>query len=251
MRHVLGTPYLGQPKAIAFRGFLEKQAPGCKCFSIHEDLFRGDRERLREVIEQYRPTRILAATDSLHVQYMCQMAALCFDIPLMAVWCDNNAVEGEIFLWETGQAQQWMPGRAERGCYGCLRPPNAPSLTRSASFEYSSDDPDSYGGEPALGIFINRISNIASIIMVAWMLRTRSDDTLLGGVLDLPYVDNGCQYIRLGGPYLLEAEGRVTASGPWSVDWYRVKKEEACPFCSDEGRNDDNLFPASGNDPPS
>ena len=105
MRHVLGTSYIGWPKPVAFSHYIKENVPTCECVPIYEDIFEEDREGLRRVMEETRPTRILAVTDSLRIQYLCQRVALHYQIPLMAVWCDNNAVEGEIFLWEPGQAQ--------------------------------------------------------------------------------------------------------------------------------------------------
>lgn len=81
MRHVLGVAYVGWPKPIAFKHYIEEHVPTCECIPIFEDIFEGDRARLRQVIEETRPTRILAVTDSLRVQYLCQRAALHYQIP--------------------------------------------------------------------------------------------------------------------------------------------------------------------------
>jgi len=245
MRHVLGAAYVGWPKPVAFKQYLEEHVPACECIPVYEDIFDGDRIRLRQVIEDTRPTRILAVADSLRIQYLCQRAALYFQIPLMAVWCDNNAIEGEVFLWESGQARAWKPGRPERGCYACMRDPDAITITRSSSFDYSTDDPDSYGGEPALGTFINRVNNIATIVMTAWMLRDCPVTTKLAGILDEYYEGKGLQYIRLGGPYPFETVGQITAKAPWAVEWYRVLKRDDCPFCSNRDRNKQVLFPVA------
>lgn len=243
MRHCCGTAYVGWPKPVAFAHFLREQVPTCECIPIYGDIFQGTRERLRRAIEEMRPTRIIAATDVLRIQYLCQRAARHYGIPLMAVWCDNNAVEGEIFMWEPGQASGWQPGRPERGCYLCMRDPNKVTISRSSNFDYSSDDPDSYGGEPALGTFINRINNIASIFMTAWILRDCPTKGKLGGILDQYYEGKGLQYIRLGGPYPFEANGQITAKAPWSVEWYRVLKRSECSCCGDENVNERILFP--------
>ena len=148
-------------------------------------------------------------------------------------------------MWEPGQARAWKAGRPERGCYACMRDPDSITITRSSSFDYSSDDPDSYGGEPALGTFVNRVNNIATIIMTAWMLRDCPVRTKLAGILDEHYEGKGLQYIRLGGPYPFEAEGQVTAKNPWAVEWYRVLKRDGCPFCGDLKDNEGVLFPES------
>ena len=242
MRHVLGTAYIGWPKPVAFKHYLEEHVPTCDCIPVFENIFKGDRSRLRDVIEETRPTRILAVTDSLSIQYLCQLTALHYGIPLMAVWCDNNAVEGEIYFWEPGQASAWKPGRPQRGCYACMRDPDQITITRSEHFDYSSDDPDSYGGEPALGTFINRVNNIATIYMTAWMLRDCPVKTKLAGILDQHYEGKGLQYIRLGGPYPFEAEGQITANAPWAVEWYRVRKRDECPFCGDMRNVEEKLF---------
>ena len=243
MRHVLGAAYIGWPKPIAFKNYLEEHVPTCQCIPVFENLFEGNRERLHRIIEETKPTRILAVTDSLNIQYLCQLAALHYNIPLMAVACDSNAIEGEIFIWEPGQAPTWKPGRPERGCYACMRDPDEITVTRSSSFDYSNDDPDSYGGEPALGTFINRINNIATIIMNAWMLRDCSVKTKLAGILDEYYEGKGLQYIRLGGPYPFNAELQITAKKPWAVEWYRVLKRDSCPFCSNLNGVENILFP--------
>lgn len=244
MRHVLGAAYIGWPKPQAFARYLEEHSPACKCLPVFADLFSGDRAGLRRLVEESKPTRILAATDSLRVQYLCQRLAIHYGIPLMAVWCDDNAVEGEIFLWETGEASGWKPGRQRRGCYACMRDPESASIKpRSRSFDYTTDDPDSYGGEPALGTFINRVNNIASIVMTAWMLRDCPVRTKLSGILDEYYEGYGLQYIRLGGPYPMEPGPTFTARKPWGVEWYRVSRREACDFCRDPAMNERQLFP--------
>lgn len=248
MRHVLGPAYVGWPKPAAFEHHLEEHVSTCKCLPVYGDVFKGNREPLRRMMEETKPTRILAATDSLRIQYLCQRVALHYQIPLMAVWCDNNAIEGEIFMWEPGEARAWTPGRPERGCYACMRNPDEATITRSSTFDYSSDDPDSYGGEPALGTFINRINNIATIIMTAWMLRDCPSRTRLAGILDEYYEGKGLQYIRLGGPYPFESEGQITAKRPWAVEWYRVLKRDECNFCSDRQGNEEILFPMNSDD---
>lgn len=232
MRHILGSAFIGWPKAAAVAEYLREHAPFTKCLPVDDNLFGDDRRRLRDLLSEVSPSRVVAATDSLAVQYLCQLIALHLDIPLMAVWCDNNAVEGEVFLWEPGQASGWRPGRPMRGCYACMRNPDEVTVTRSANFDYSSDDPDSYGGEPALGSFIGRINMVATIFMTAWMLRGCSVETQLSSILDDPYDGKGLQYIRLGGPYPLESEGQVTAKNPWAVEWYRVLRRNDCQFCS-------------------
>lgn len=245
MRHTLGTSYIGWPKSIAFAEYLKTHAPNCACLPIYDDLFQDDRQALKALMEKEQPTRIIAVTDSLHIQYLCQMLAIKFQIPLMAIWCDSNAVEGEIFFWEPGQARGWKEGRSKRGCYGCLRNPNeVGNIKRSSHFDYSQDDPDSYGGEPALGAFINRIVNVATIWMNAWILSSCSVKTQLGGTMDYYYEDKGLQYLRLGGAYAYNKPEQLTAKSPWSQDWYRVVKDESCPFCADNVDISTTLFPS-------
>jgi hypothetical protein len=164
----------------------------------------------------------------------------------MAVWCDNNAVEGELFIWEPGQAKAWRPGRHERGCYGCLRPPDKATIGRSSHFDYSTDDPDSYGGEPALGTFINRINDIAAIVMLAWILRDAPRSTRLATLMDESYDGKGLQYVRLGGPYKMEESVTVTADHPWQVKWLRVLKQGNCPFCGEHANLERVLYPPDG-----
>jgi hypothetical protein len=248
MRHVLGRAYVGWPKPIALAEHLRELVPSCRFLPVFGDLFKRENRRyLKELVERARPTRLLAVTDVLDVQYWCQRLAFEFDLPFMAVWCDNNAVEGELFLWEPGQASGWSPGRPERGCYACLRPMDRPTITRSRHFDYSSDAPDSYGGEPALGAFINRINDIATIHLLAWMLRDCPSPTKLGGLLDKHYEGLGLQYVRLGGAYSMEESETLTAKSPWAVEWYRVRRLEQCPICSSRERNAAELFPDSMN----
>lgn len=246
MRHVLGPPYVGWPKPLAMGEFLREHVPSCRFVPVFGDLFtRQNRRHLKELMERARPTRLLAVTDVLDVQYWCQRVAFEFGIPFMAVWCDNNAVEGELFLWEPGQASGWAPGRPERGCYACLRPMDRATITRSEHFDYSSDAPDSYGGEPALGAFINRINDIATIHMLAWMLRDCPVPTKLGAALEKHYEGLGLQYVRLGGAYPMEGSDTLTAKAPWSVEWFRVRRVDRCPICSNPTENRAVLFPAS------
>jgi len=248
MRHVLGSEYIGWPKPAAFAHYLREQVPSAECKSVFGDVFAGDRSALHRLIEETRPTHILATTDSLHAQYLSQLTALHYQIPMMAVACDSNAVEGEIFFWEPGQAEQWQPGRPKRGCYACMRDPDELTIERSGHFDYSNDDPDSYGGEPALGTFINRINNITSIFMTAWLLRDVPKRGKLASILDKPYDGRGLQYVRLGGPYPFKAENQVTAKNPWGVEWYRVLKRDECPFCGKNADVESALFPEEVSD---
>lgn len=242
-RHVLGQAYVGWPKPIALQHFFKENVPTSTFIPVSDDMFLGSRESLRELMETYKPTHIIAATDVLKIQYLGQRLAVEYGLPFMAVWCDNNAVEGEIFMWEPGQASGWKPGRPQRGCYACMRNPDEVTITRSSHFDYSNDDPDSYGGEPALGCFINRINNITTIFMLAWMLRDYSKPTKLAGILDEFYDNKGLQYIRLGGPYPMDIPNQITAKKPWAVEWYRVLKQSNCTYCGDRLQNRLILFP--------
>lgn len=245
MRHVLGAGFVGVPKTVALKQTIEEHAPTCKCVSIAENLFLGNREPLRQVMEKYRPTRILAVTDAFHVQNLCQLTAVHYGIPMMAVSCGSNAVEGEIFFWEPGQASGWKEGRPKRGCYTCAHGLDA-EVVRSGSFDYSTDAPGSYGGEPALGVFINRINMMATIYMIAWILRKSPVKTKLASILDAEYDNFGLQYVRLGGAYLQPENGLVTASKPWGVEWMRARKIDECPICSHVEQAEKNLFPDNG-----
>jgi len=244
MRHLLGPAFVGWPKPNALKAYFNENVPACEFIPVYGNLFlKENRHQLKTMMEQYRPTHILAVTDVLKVQYLCQRLAFEYGLPLMAVWCDNNAVEGEIFMWEPGQATGWKHGRPERGCYACLRPMDKPTITRSQFFDYSSDDPDSYGGEPALGSFINRVNNIASIFLLAWLLRDCKKETKLASILNREYFLLGLQYIRLGGAYPMTNSSTITASNPWAVEWFRVKRNPDCPICSSKEANESVLFP--------
>lgn len=234
MRHPLGLPYMGWSKAKAFKQYLKEQAPNSDCIDICGDIFNGNNpEMLKYVFESLKPSRILALTDSLQVQYQCQELAIDYNLPFMAVACDSHAVEGEIFIWEPGQANQWKPGRPKRGCYGCLRDPNKTQL-RSEHFEYGIDDPESSGPIPALGLYIERVTNIASIFTLAWILRDCETETELGKLLNSYYEGKGLQYIRLGGPYSYDDDQKFQAENPWGVEWYRVSKNEDCVICGSD-----------------
>lgn len=235
MRHVLGTNYIGMSKSAGLKDFLKTQAPMCNCIAIEDDIFKNNCENLKDIIERTQPTRILALTDSLHIQYLCQLTALYFNLPMLTIWCDNNAVEGEIFIWNPGQALGWKQGYQKRGCYGCLRNPNKISSSKiERPHDYTSDR--KYAGIPALGTFINRINNIGVIMALAWILHDCPTSTELSKSFDEYYEDKGLQYIRLGGPYPYHVDGQITAKNPWGVEWYRVEKRDECPFC-----NSDNL----------
>lgn len=240
MRHVLGAGYVGLPKTVALKGVIEEHVPMCNCVSIPEDILAGNRELLRKTIEAYRPTRILAVTDVYHIQNLCQLAAIHYAIPYMAVSCGTNAVEGEVFLWEPGQALGWKEGRPKRGCYFCAHGLSVGGH-RSSTFDYSSDSPGSYGGEPALGAFISRINATATTIMLSWMLKNH--DSKLSQLMAENYERLGLQYIRIGGPYLQPEEGFITAKAPWGVEWMRTKKIDECPICGDDVDTEKILFP--------
>ena len=237
-RHVLGTAHIGWPKAKAVQAALKEQSPLTEVVAVDEDLFVAagkegcfeSRQRLKQVISDYHPARLIAATDSRRVQNLVQLLALNFDLPYAAIGCDSNAIEGEIFFWGPGQAEAWKPGREQRACYACLRPPGQ-DQRRSAHFDYSEDDPDTAGGEPALGSFIDRITLTGVMAMLGWMLKGR--DTGLGRDFHRHFEGLGLQYLRVGGPYPMpDSSQLITASQPWAVEWKRVKKQEACPFCS-------------------
>ena len=240
MRHVLGAGYVGMPKTVALKNLIEEHVPMCKCASIPSDVFAGNRDALRKAMEQYKPTRILAVTDVYHIQNLCQLTAVYYGIPFMAVSCGTNAVEGEVFLWEPGQAEGWREGRPKRGCFFCAHGLSVGGR-RSSSFDYSSDAPGSYGGEPALGAFISRINATATTIMLSWILK--DCDSKLSKIVKEKYEGLGLQYIRIGGPYLQPEEGFVTAKEPWGVEWMRTNKISECPICGEDIDAGKILFP--------
>ena len=240
MRHVLGTAYIGQPKTMAMKALLSEHVPSCTCISIPEDLFEGERTKLAEVIETYKPTRILAATDSPGIQRLCQLAAIIYKIPFMSVGCSSNAIEGGIFLWgpEEGDAHQ-------HACYACINP-NSPKHT--SNFDYSTDAPDSYGGEPALGLFVQHINITAAIIQLQVILKDCPVETQLGTSGKEMYDTCGGRYIRIAGPYLQPIEGFITAPSPWSVTWMRVLPNKNCFICGETVDQRSVLFPPAARD---
>lgn len=247
MRHVLGAGQVGLAKTAALKAYIEEHAPCCRCESHPVDLFANGGLALRKTIEEFRPTRILASTDNFSVQIKAQMAAIRFGIPFMAVSCGSNAVEGEAFFWEPGQASGWREGLARRGCYVCAHE-GSRTPTRSRHFDYSTDAPGSYGGEPALGTFIARIDMQAAVLMTGWLLLKCPVATKLADSIRHEYEDLGLQYVRMGGPYLQPEEGCLTAGAPWGMEWYRVSKRDKCPCCG-EGVDLDPLLFRDGHEP--
>ena len=242
MRHVLGAGLVGFKKADALKSYIEEHVPTCSCASFPYDLFAGDANAIRRAVEEFRPTRILAVTDNFSVQNKCQLTAIVHGIPFMAVACGSNGVEGEVFFWEPGQAAGWKEGRARRGCYACAHE-GSRTPTRSTEFDYSTDAPGSYGGEPALGTFIARVDMQATILMLGWILLKCPVRTKLADSLRHEYEDLGLQYVRMGGPYLQPEDGCLTANKPWSIEWYRVSHLENCRFCGENADPRGILFP--------
>lgn len=244
MRQVLGAGLVGFKKASALKSVIEEHVPTCSCSAYPEDLFSGKADRLKQVVEEFRPTRILAATDNFSIQNKCQLAAIVYGIPFMAVACGSNGVEGEVFFWEPGQAAGWKEGRARRGCYACAHE-GSRTPTRSTEFDYSTDAPGSYGGEPALGTFIARVNMQATILMLGWILLKCPVKTKLADSLRHEYDDLGLQYVRMGGPYLQPEDGCLTASTPWGIEWFRVSRLDSCRFCGKNANPDGILFPSA------
>jgi len=235
MRHVLGTAYIGQPKTVAMKALIGEHVPACTCVSLPEDLFKNERKRLAEVMETYKPTRIIAATDSPGIQRLCQLTAIIYKIPFMSVGCSSNAIEGGIFLWgpEDGEVHR-------HACYACINP-GSPAHT--GNFDYSTDTPGSYGGEPALGLFVQHINTIAAIIQLQMILKDCPVETKLGTSGKEKYDDLGCRYIRVAGPYLQPANGFITAPAPWSATWMRVLPNQKCCICGEGVDQREVLFP--------
>lgn len=224
MRHPLGAPYLLWPKPVALERHLHECAPGTRFIPVELDLFGEGRTSLRAIMEKSKPSLVLALTDSLEIQYCCQMLAVVYGLPFAAIWADSNAVEGELFLWE--------PGRPELACYECLRPTWLPTPERGV-FDYSSDEPGRYGGEPALGTMITHITTCCSILLTGWLLRGAANehDSRLDTALE-PFAE-GAQYVRFGGPYLLPERPSIQAKQPWEVSWRRVRRDPACGICGE------------------
>ena len=235
MRHVLGTAFIGQPKTVAVKALIGEHVPSCTCISIPEDLFQGERTRLAEVMETYKPTRILAATDSPGVQRLCQLTAILYKLPFMSVGCSSNAIEGGIFLW--GPEGE---GEHQHACYACINP-GTPAHT--GNFDYSTDTPGSYGGEPALGLFVQHINTIAAIVQLQVILKDCPTETQLGTSGKEMYEELGGRYIRIAGPYLQPVKGFITAPSPWSVTWMRVLPKKECFICGDDIDRQSVLFP--------
>ena len=235
MRHVLGTAFIGQPKTMAMKALIGEHVPSCSCISIPEDLFQGERTRLAEVMETYKPTRILAATDSPGIQRLCQLAAIIYKLPFMSVGCSSNAIEGGIFLWEPESEREH-----QHACYACINP-GTPAHT--GNFDYSTDTPGSYGGEPALGLFVQHINTIAAIVQLQMILKDCPVKTNLGTTGKEKFETLGGRYIRVAGPYLQPVKGFITAPSPWSVTWMRVLPNKECFICGDDIDRQDVLFP--------
>lgn len=241
MRHVLGTAYIGQPKTVAIKALIGEHVPACTCVSIPEDLFKDERTRLAEVMETYKPTRIIAATDSPGIQRLCQLTAIIYKLPFMSIGCSSNAIEGGIFLWgpEDGEARH-------HACYACINPG---SPAHSSDFDYSADTPGSYGGEPALGLFVQHINTIAAIIQLQVILKECPVETKLGTSGKEKYDNLGGRYIRVAGPYLQPVKGFITAPAPWSATWMRVLPNKKCYICGEGVNQREVLFPPASRPP--
>lgn len=235
MRHVLGTAHIGQPKTLAMKAMLKEHVPSCNCISLPVDLFQKERALLAETMDTYKPTRILAATDSPGIQRLCQLAAMIYKIPFLSVGCSSNAVEGGIFLWGPEDAE-----KHQHACYACINP-GTPEHTDD--FDYSTDAPGSYGGEPALGLFVQHITTIAAIVQLQMILKDCPTCTKLGDSGKKMYGKCGGRYIRVAGPYLQPVEGCITAPAPWSATWMRVLPDKSCYICGEGIDKRQILFP--------
>lgn len=244
MRHALPLEFLGWNKANAMAQYLKTACPSCRFVPIPEDIFGGERRKLRVLLEEYRPAAVVAATDSKSVQHLAQMAAIYANCLYCTVGCYSNAVEGEIFFKLPAAAL--MPGTANgHACYEMVHP-SGQEERAATEYDYSTDTPGRYAGEPALGHLVKHKVYMAAVLLTH-ALMWDSPGAVEGAATTLRLLRRGAQYFRIGGPSIIPAEDGcetfVELSAPWQVKWVAVGHAQDCPVCSDKTATMIALFP--------
>jgi len=246
MRHQLSTEFIGWNKAIAMAEWLKTSCPNNHFVPVTQDLFSGDRRSLKDLLDKFKPHLIAAVTDSKGVQNLSQMAAMYCDATFFTIGCFNNAIEGEIFIRLPEYpipAEDDLVGYA---CYEELHPPGRGERS-STQYDYSTDMPGRYAGEPALGHLINHKVYIASTILMDTLLfnapvNVRSSKTTHR------HLSRGAQYIRIGGPYVTDGIKALGLNTPWQMKWGRIKRHNDCNVCGDGVDITSILFPTCSED---
>jgi len=231
MRHQLGTEFVGWNKASALQHRLETAGPTCRFTPIPIDLFSGNRQELREFLAGYKPHAIVGCADSNSVQNLAQMAASHIGAVFCAVGCFGNAIEGEMFIRLSNNPLDGTGDTVGYACYEDLHPPGAGERVAS-QYDYSSDVPGRYAGEPALGHLIKHKVFIAATILVDVLLYGESVKTKTAEATDRHLV-RGAQYVRIGGPYVTDGIKAMSLDRPWQVKWGRIKRHADCSICGD------------------
>ncbi|MFH8773684.1 ThiF family adenylyltransferase [Streptomyces sp. NPDC017958] len=113
IRHPLGAPALGQPKASGLAGRIRREFPPCEATGVDADFLKlpdGEQLRLAEQAEV-----VVAATDSARCQRRVNTVALAAGKPAVypAVWVDVRVRDAEV-----GEILWVLPGR-RTPCYEC------------------------------------------------------------------------------------------------------------------------------------
>lgn len=113
IRHPLGAPALGQPKAPALAGKIRRDFPSCDAAGHHADFLELPAEQQRSLVGG--ADVVVAATDSAACQRHVNRVALAVGKPAVypAVWVDPRIRDAEV-----GEILWVLPGR-RTPCYEC------------------------------------------------------------------------------------------------------------------------------------
>ncbi len=241
MRHALSTEYIGWNKATAMAQWMKTGCPECVFIPVPRDLFSGNRSALKRILDEHKPHAVVAVTDAKGANTLSQMAAIYAGAAYFAMGCFNNAIEGEVFirLPESPVAPDDPVGYA---CYEELHPPGK-GERRATQYDYSTDLPGRYAGEPALGHLINHKVYLAATILVDMLLFDSPSSTAAADATRA-HLSRGAQYVRIGGPYLTSGGVKaVELTKPWQVKWTRIRAHNDCAICGNGTDVARGLFP--------
>ncbi|WP_445525766.1 ThiF family adenylyltransferase [Streptomyces cyslabdanicus] len=113
IRHPLGAPALGQPKALALAGKIRRDFPSCDARGHQADFLELPEDRQRSLVGG--ADVVVAATDSAVCQRHVNRVALAVGRPAVypAVWVDPRIRDAEV-----GEILWVLPGR-RTPCYEC------------------------------------------------------------------------------------------------------------------------------------
>ncbi len=246
LRHLLKKDFIGWNKAIAMAEHIKKVNPDCNFIPLQEDLLSGDREPLKEFLDSYHPDAVLALTDSYGAQTLAQAVAIDTCALFFSLGCYNNAIEGEVFF-RLPTSPRPAGDSVRYACYEDLHPPRKGECGHT-EYDYSTDEPGRYAGEPALSHMINHkvytgVTLFLHAIMMDSPVKTKASR------ITQEHLRRGAQYVRLGGPYVTtieESGGAKTLSleRPWQVKWSRIRGHADCGLCSDRAEVSQFLYPS-------